>query len=404
VSAGPSGPPGSAADLLARVGRTTLISGLVAGLVGGLLGLFLAETIGGAGEDTATSEDGGGSFYDSSSYHGIELGTGDVQLTLTWDGLDDLDLHVFDPDGQEIYFGAPTSASGGQLDVDSNAGCGNTTSTPVENVFWPEGGSPSGQYQAEVHYFADCDATSQQSYELVARVDGEVVDEQRGTLSPDETQQAADFDRDEAGGGGGGGLRGLVARMFAWAVFGGILGAGLGFRGGQQKIVNGLIGGAAGGAVGGLLFQVLQAITDGGFGGRLFGFIATGIGVGLGIGIVEHLRREAWLVVTSGPMAGKELILYKPTTTVGSSPKCDIVLVKDHEIGPEHLRLQRDERGAVHASSPAGLPVAVNGVATTSARLSSGDVIGLGGTQLTYQERAMAPPTGGAGTTGVRWG
>jgi len=68
------------------------------------------------------------------------LGTGDVQVTLRWNTPVDLDLHVIDPLGEEIYFRYTFSPSGGTLDVDANAGC--TNDTPVENVFWPTGGAP----------------------------------------------------------------------------------------------------------------------------------------------------------------------------------------------------------------------------------------------------------------------
>ena len=33
-----------------------------------------------------------------------ELGTGDVQVTLRWSSSADIDLHVFEPDGTEIWF------------------------------------------------------------------------------------------------------------------------------------------------------------------------------------------------------------------------------------------------------------------------------------------------------------
>src|SRR5207237_4273195 len=43
--------------------------------------------------------------------------TGDVQVSVSWDAPSDVDLHVVDPSGEEIFYGNPASASGGQLDV-----------------------------------------------------------------------------------------------------------------------------------------------------------------------------------------------------------------------------------------------------------------------------------------------
>lgn len=75
------------------------------------------------------------------------LGTGDVQVTLTWDNSADLDLYVLEPSGATISYGNRTSASGGQLDVDDTDGFG------PENVFWPTGQAPVGTYQVQVNLF-----------------------------------------------------------------------------------------------------------------------------------------------------------------------------------------------------------------------------------------------------------
>jgi hypothetical protein len=116
----------------------------------------------------------------------IELGTGDVQATLRWTGDADLDLHVIDPEGFEIYFEAPVSSSGGTLDVDMVPDCGDTSASNVENVFWPEGGSIPGTYQAFVlHYEGSCGSPG--TYQLELKVDGEVVAGDSGTLSVGES-------------------------------------------------------------------------------------------------------------------------------------------------------------------------------------------------------------------------
>ena len=83
------------------------------------------------------------------------VGTGDVQVSITWDVDSDVDLHVTDPAGEEIYYGNPTSASGGQLDLDSNAGCA-LDHKRAENITWPAGKAPSGRYYVLVDYWDAC--------------------------------------------------------------------------------------------------------------------------------------------------------------------------------------------------------------------------------------------------------
>ncbi len=101
------------------------------------------------------------------------LGSGDVQITLVWDDTNDLDLHVTDPNGEEIFYNHTSSASGGRLDVDANAGCSGTTSSPRENIFWPTGLAPTGTYTVTVVYFKGCgDPPVPSSFTLNAIVDG----------------------------------------------------------------------------------------------------------------------------------------------------------------------------------------------------------------------------------------
>jgi hypothetical protein len=80
--------------------------------------------------------------------------SGDVQITLIWFNVNDLDLHCIEPSGNEIFYANRRSATGGELDVDMNAG-GAITNRPVENIYWPKGKTPSGKYQVFVNHYAN---------------------------------------------------------------------------------------------------------------------------------------------------------------------------------------------------------------------------------------------------------
>jgi hypothetical protein len=85
----------------------------------------------------------------------VQSGTGDVKITLSWDRLHDLDLHVIEPSGAEVQFTAPASATGGTLDLDSGINC-MPSQANTENIFWPPQGAPPGQYIVTVHNYQQC--------------------------------------------------------------------------------------------------------------------------------------------------------------------------------------------------------------------------------------------------------
>ncbi len=122
------------------------------------------------------------------------LGSGALQITLTWSSTADLDLHVVDPTGTNIDYGHKTSPSGGGLDVDSNGGCENPTTAPVENIYWPTGGAPTGAYVISVDYYGQCPGgAGPQAYTITIRQNGHVTDQRAGTINPGETQTVGTF-------------------------------------------------------------------------------------------------------------------------------------------------------------------------------------------------------------------
>jgi hypothetical protein len=91
--------------------------------------------------------------------------TGDLVVTLAWDTESDMDLHVVDPSGQEIFHGAmsdqpppfapqPETGSYGYLDWDSNANC-LIDGKRQESVIWPNQ-PPSGPYMVRVDAASLC--------------------------------------------------------------------------------------------------------------------------------------------------------------------------------------------------------------------------------------------------------
>jgi len=147
---------------------------------------------------------------------------------------------------------------------------------------------------------------------------------------------------------GGSLLLHIMGRGLAWAVIGIAAGIGQGVAMRSKKLLlNGIIGGVVGGLLGGVLFDPIEKIfsnistTGGAELSRMIGISLIGAGIGLMIGLVELLARESWVRILTGPIAGKEFILYRNPTWIGSSPKCEIYLFKDPLVAPRHASIQR---------------------------------------------------------------
>jgi hypothetical protein len=102
--------------------------------------------------------------------HYTAVGTGQVQVNVTWDLDVDVDLHVLDPSGEEIYYSNDTSASGGALDLDSNPSC-SLDHVRAENITWATGTAPSGTYKVLVDYYEAC-VTGTVNYVVTVNVAG----------------------------------------------------------------------------------------------------------------------------------------------------------------------------------------------------------------------------------------
>jgi hypothetical protein len=99
------------------------------------------------------------------------VGTGDVQVSVSWSGASDVDLHVYDPNGEEVYYGHRQGASGGTLDLDSNPAC-QLDNVNNENIVWPTDVAPHGTYTVHVAYYDDCNA-AESDYVLTVQAKGQ---------------------------------------------------------------------------------------------------------------------------------------------------------------------------------------------------------------------------------------
>ena len=102
--------------------------------------------------------DTGGAVGEPSCHVVINLPVdfGDVQVTVSWDTDADLDLHVADPTGHEVYFGADEVESGGVLDLFSG-NCLRPDRRRNEHIAWSQGTPPPGRYEVRLSHYDSCD-------------------------------------------------------------------------------------------------------------------------------------------------------------------------------------------------------------------------------------------------------
>jgi len=116
---------------------------------------------------------------------------GGVQVTLSWYSTADLDLHVVEPNGTEIYYGNTTDPStGGTYALDANSDCtANVSNTPKETVTWANP-PPSGTYTIKAVYYTGCNSdTGPQGFNVTVYRGGTVFFNDLGTLnSPGDEQ------------------------------------------------------------------------------------------------------------------------------------------------------------------------------------------------------------------------
>jgi len=177
-----------------------------------------------------------------------------------------------------------------------------------------------------------------------------------------------------------------LARSLAWVIFGVAGGLVYGIIGqSSKKAQYGILGGMLGAGIGGLIFDpISMALHDTAVASRMIGFSLFGIATGAAMGVVESALKDKWLYVSSGPLAGKQFILYKQVTTLGSDQKCDIYLFKDSNILGEHAVIEtRGSRVQLRANGP----VFVGGQPIQSRVLQDGDLVQIGRYGFKYREK-----------------
>jgi hypothetical protein len=179
-----------------------------------------------------------------------------------------------------------------------------------------------------------------------------------------------------------------IIRGIAWMVFGAAGGLVYGIVGqSAKKGKYGVLGGIIGAGIGGFVFNPIAMMTHGGAASRAVGFAMVGVATGVGMGLVESALKDRWLYVTAGPLAGKQFILYKNRTSIGSRQESDIYLFKDPNVLPEHAVVEiSGARVQIRATGS----VFFSGHSIQSRVLQDGDLVQIGRYSFRYKEKHRA--------------
>ncbi len=119
------------------------------------------------------------------------VGVGDLQVTLNWSSNADIDLHVIEPGGEEIWYQNTVSSMGGELDRDNQ--CADFSLGRPENIYWTL--PPYGWYQVNVVYYEDCGGAGPVNFTIRVCIQGNCSNPIGGTVNAvDETVSVTSFE------------------------------------------------------------------------------------------------------------------------------------------------------------------------------------------------------------------
>lgn len=112
----------------------------------------------------------------------IETMPGAIEIKLAFSNSKDIDLHLYTPSGEHIYYGnrggSYQTEDGNEisygLDIDSNAGC-TLDNINKENIYIPSELVENGTYTVVVDMYSNCEPSIPTSWSIVARYQGELI-------------------------------------------------------------------------------------------------------------------------------------------------------------------------------------------------------------------------------------
>lgn len=176
----------------------------------------------------------------------------------------------------------------------------------------------------------------------------------------------------------------LFARLWAYTIFGGILGLSVGLTSfAPANLFKGAVGGALGGIAGGLSWM----LGGNGAFARMCSLTLTGLGIGLFIGLVNELTKVAWLTVEAGRLKRRQFRCDRNVINMGRAEENEVGLFGDSEVASRHACIERDGQQYVLKDLSRREGTALNGTRIDRDLLRDGDLIQIGSYRLRFHSR-----------------
>jgi len=176
----------------------------------------------------------------------------------------------------------------------------------------------------------------------------------------------------------------FLARLWAYAIFGAILGLSVGLT--SFASAN-LLKGAAGGGLGGFAGGLFWVLGGNGAIARMCSLTMTGLGIGLFIGLVNELTKVAWLTVEVGRFRGRQFRCDRKVINLGRAEENEVGLFGDPKVIARHACIECDGQEFVLKDLSRREGTTLNGRKIDRQSLKDGDLIQIGTYRLRFHSR-----------------
>ncbi|MEM5948059.1 FHA domain-containing protein [Spirochaetia bacterium 38H-sp] len=177
----------------------------------------------------------------------------------------------------------------------------------------------------------------------------------------------------------------IIISGVSWAITGVFVSMIEGLRANSlRKLMAGLAGGITGGLLGGILLEAIRQSNPENSLALLGGLMLFGLSLSAFYTFFENSFSWGSIKVLNGPLKDKEYLLVKTRMSIGSDPKCDIVLADYANVKPLHAYISIKKGKITLTRADADAKLTVNDMTEAEKILRREDVFSIGNAKFIY--------------------